>query len=228
MNSKNEIIKKYKKIRKNNLSSEQLFKLNELLLEKTKQIYIDKKFVKVHSNINIKEGRFISSIVKKYKLKKCLEVGMAFGISAMYITNTFPDVSLISIDPFQSTQWKSMGVKLLENTKLNDKHTLIEKKSYIALPELLEKYGEGSFDFIFIDGWHTFDYTLLDFFYADKLLRVGGIIIVDDALHRGVAKFVKYIDTNYPFYKKIKSPKTNVCYQKIKDDDRDWSFHKDF
>jgi hypothetical protein len=24
-------------------------------------------------------------------------------------------------------------------------------------------------DFAFMDGWHTFDYTLLDFFYTDKL-----------------------------------------------------------
>ena len=60
------------------------------------------------------------------------------------------------------------------------------------------------FDFVFIDGWHTFDYTLIDFFYADKLIREGGIIIIDDALHRGVAKFVKYMDTNYKFYKKLK------------------------
>jgi len=92
-------------------------------------------------------------------------------------------------------------------------------KSYEALPELL-KNSEAKFDFIFIDGWHTFDYTLIDFFYADKLLKVGGIIIIDDALHKGVEKSVKYISTNYKFYQKLESPITVACYKKIKEDNR--------
>jgi len=31
-------------------------------------------------------------------------------------------------------------------------------------------------DFAFVDGWHTFDYTLIDFFYIDKILRSGGLV----------------------------------------------------
>jgi hypothetical protein len=27
---------------------------------------------------------------------------------------------------------------------------------------------------VFVDGWHTFDYTLLDLFFADLLTEVGG------------------------------------------------------
>ena len=96
------------------------------------------------------------------------------------------------------------------------------------MPELLED-NEEKFDFIFIDGWHTFDYTLLDFFYADKLLRKGGIIIIDDAKHLGVAKCVRYIDTNYRnFYRKLKSHNTIACYKKIGNDERTWNYHKHF
>ena len=72
-------------------------------------------------------------------------------------------ILLTSIDPFQKTQWNSNGLKLLTNSKLINRHNLIEK-SYEALPELL-KDNKNKFDFIFIDGWHTFDYTLIDFFY---------------------------------------------------------------
>jgi predicted O-methyltransferase YrrM len=46
------------------------------------------------------------------------------------------------------------------------------------LPEL-NKRGV-TIDFVFIDGMHTFDYTVLDLFYADKLLRPGGIICLHD------------------------------------------------
>ena len=88
--------------------------------------------------------------------------------------------------------------------------------------------GDCGLDFIFIDGWHTFDYTLVDFFYADLLVREGGMIIVDDVLHRGVNKFEKYIKTNYGFYKQLNSPKTVGCFKKLRKDDRDWDFHRDF
>jgi len=41
------------------------------------------------------------------------------------------------------------------------RHKLYEKKSYVALPLLIKK--KLKFDFIFIDGFHTFDYTLIFF-----------------------------------------------------------------
>jgi hypothetical protein len=111
--------------------------------------------------------------------------------------------------------------------KLNKRHKLIEKPSYEGLPEVLKK-NKNTFDFIFIDGWHTFDYTLVDFFYSNLLLKVGGTIIIDDALHNGVSAFVKYLDTNYKFYKKIESHETIVIYEKIKEDDRPWNYHVSF
>jgi hypothetical protein len=35
-------------------------------------------------------------------------------------------------------------------------------------------------DFAFVDGWHTFDYTLIDFFLIDKMLRPGGMVAFHD------------------------------------------------
>jgi predicted O-methyltransferase YrrM len=43
------------------------------------------KQIKIHSAIKKEEGANITRIINKYKLKKCLEIGMAFGISAFYI-----------------------------------------------------------------------------------------------------------------------------------------------
>ena len=150
---------------------------------------------------------------------------MAFGISSLYILQN-KNTNLLSIDPFQSTQWNNSGIEIIKNFKFENRHKLIEEKSYIALPELLKK--EEKYDFIFIDGFHTFDYTLIDFFYSDKLLKINGIIIIDDILHNGVKKCINYINTNYEFYKIIHSPITIGCYQKIKEDERKWNFHKDF
>lgn len=56
---------------------------------------------------------------------------------------------------------------------------LIPEPSELALPDLLRKQPE-SFNLIFIDGWHTFDQMMLDMFYANRLVRIGGYIIIDD------------------------------------------------
>jgi len=204
-----------------------------------KQLYENLKLtsVSIQENTNINssikpvEGNFLYNIIHEHKLKRCLEVGMAYGISSMYILLGLKklkkdDIKLDSIDPFQETQWNNFGVKLVKKIKMDKYHKLYEDKSYIILPKLLEKKNE--YDLIFIDGWHTFDYTLLDFFYANLLLRKGGIIVIDDAYHQGVNKCLKYLDSNYKNYKRIKSPSTVGAYEKIGDDNREWSFHVNF
>ena len=188
---------------------------------------MDKNLVKITSEIRYEEGEYIKKTIQNNNFKKCLEIGFANGISAIYILMN-KNTTLISIDPNQKPEWKSEGLKILKKFDLHKNHKLIEKKSFEALPELLKKEGHNSFDFIFIDGWHTFDYTLVDFFYADLLLKIDGIIVIDDALHSGVSKCVNYIDTNYNFYKKLESHKTIACYRKLRNDDRPWNYHKLF
>jgi len=51
-------------------------------------------------------------------------------------------------------------------------------------------------DFAFIDGMHTFDYTLIDFFYIDRLLNAGGVIVFDDLCIPAVNKVCRYALTN--------------------------------
>ena len=195
--------------------------------------YKENKLVKINSAINKIESSFLRKIIKDNKFYLCLEVGMAFGASSLSILLELSNLEnkkkkLISIDPFQKTQWNSMGLNLISETGFSQFHTLIEEKSYIALPKLLETY-ENKFQFIFIDGWHTFDYTLVDFFYADKLLEISGIIVIDDAKHSGVNKCVQYIKTNlYQAYRKLNSPNTVACFKKINHDVKNWNFHKNF
>jgi len=183
----------------------------------------------VRGSVKKQEGDFLYNTILSNKFERCLEVGCAYGISAMYILSALKklgtkNIHLDSIDPNQNTQWNNFGVKLIKSIKMNKFHTLFEDKSYNVLPKLVNK----KYDFIFIDGWHTFDYTLLDFFYSSLILKIGGIIVIDDAYHAGVNKFMKYIDSNYPHFKRITSPSTVCCYKKLSEDTRDWDFHKNF
>jgi len=59
------------------------------------------------------------------------------------------------------------------------------------LPELIER--GVTIDFAFIDGMHTFDYTVIDLFFADKLLRKGGIICIHDMELPSKRKAFRYL-----------------------------------
>lgn len=103
------------------------------------------------------------------------------------------------IDAWQSNYFKNIGVLNLQKAGISN-FELIENLSELALPKLL---AEGrKFDFCFIDGNHTFDHTLIDFFYLNRMMEVGGVIIFDDAGMPAIKKLLRYI-LNYPAYQLI-------------------------
>ncbi|MGH7999576.1 MAG: class I SAM-dependent methyltransferase [Brasilonema sp.] len=142
-------------------------------------------------------GIALKDLIQKYNLEKTLEVGMAYGLSTMFICQAHQDKGIgihTAIDPMQNSVWKSIGLLNVERAGLADKLRFLESCSHEALPQLLTK-GE-KLDFAFIDGSHHFDYTLIDFFYIDKLLQLGGYVVFDDIWMPGIRKVVSYIIRN--------------------------------
>jgi predicted O-methyltransferase YrrM len=124
-----------------------------------------------------------------------LEIGMAFGISSLAILTALRDIDqgckLISIDPHQSTHWSNCGRAAVARAGLSENHEIIEAFDYLALPRLLE--SSLKIDFAYIDGWHTFDYTLLDWWYIDKMLSVDGIVAFNDCGFPAVEKVIQFV-----------------------------------
>ena len=149
------------------------------------------------------EGKFLHRIIADDPtVVRTLEVGCAYGLSSLHICHALagrPGARHTIIDPFQRTQWDGVGISNLARAGI-DFFRLIEKRSEFALPELLGADGEGKFDFVFVDGWHTFDHTLLDGFYATRLLRVGGYLAIDDLLLPPVHRAADYLAL-YPCYR---------------------------
>ena len=65
-------------------------------------------------------------------------------------------------------------------------HNLMAEPDHTAMPKLVER-GE-KFDSLSIDGYHSFDYALIDFFVAGPLLRVGGVIAPHDSSYPAAYK----------------------------------------
>lgn len=158
----------------------------------------------LHSNISRAEGQFLHNLILKNDVRRSIEIGCAYGISSLYICSALARREMSShviIDPYQSTQWHGIGVQNLKRAGFGA-FTLIEKPSEIALPELMR---DGRvFDFAFIDGWHTFDHALVDFFYINVLLAIGGIVVFDDVDYPAVRKLMRYV-SRYPNYRVLDS-----------------------
>jgi predicted O-methyltransferase YrrM len=161
---------------------------------------------KVISQIPAQEGFFLQEIVSEVRPSVSLEVGLAYGVSALFICDALaplPNPRHIVIDPHQfqpsSTHqsYEGMGLHNLRKAAYERLIEFHEAPSYLALPSLVSQGTKV--DFAFIDGWHTFDYALTDFFYVDLLLRPGGVVVIDDTDFASVWKLCRYIVTNLAY-----------------------------
>ena len=151
------------------------------------------------------EGMCLQRMVEAEGVFTTLEIGCAYGLSSMFICDTLarknaPCLHTI-IDPYQSSVFAGSGVKNLEAAGLRC-FELLEEPSELALPRLLK--SGARFDAIFVDGYHTFDQTILDLYYVTKLLRVGGYLALDDCNLPAVNRAARYLLT-YPCYQFVDS-----------------------
>ncbi len=158
----------------------------------------DGRTFKLSSGISVEEANALYRLVRQEEPEVCLEIGMAYGISTLTILTALEQNgrgTLLSVDPYD--QWDSglvVAMHNLDRAGLRPLHKHIRQPSHLALPELL---SEGyQINFCYVDGMHTFDYVLVDCFYCDKLLKVGGIMGFDDAGWRSVWRVIRFLLTH--------------------------------
>lgn len=143
------------------------------------------------------EGDHLYSLVRHLRPLTTVEVGMANGLSTLFIAEALEDNgagSHIAIDPFQATEWRSAGVELIRRAGLSKRVQLRESCSHQALPEV-ERAGLRA-QFVFVDGAHLFDYVLTDFLCIDRILDVGGLVAFDDSDWPAVRSAIRYVLSN--------------------------------
>ncbi|HET7434386.1 MAG TPA: class I SAM-dependent methyltransferase [Thermoanaerobaculia bacterium] len=166
-------------------------------IQRTKRTQLaDGSEVAANSFIPRDECELIYEVIAQSGATRGVETGMAYGISSLCIADALRKNSatsrLVSIDPSQTDGWHGAAIHLLLRAGFTPE--VIEEPSQLALPRLVR---EGQrFDFGFIDGWHTFDHTLIDFFYIDMLLENGGFIVLDDVGYPAINAAVRFILAN--------------------------------
>jgi len=126
-----------------------------------------------------RKGRMLCAIVRSTRAARYLELGTAYGMSALFA-----------------------GLTMQERTEHFALTTVeaIEQQHTIAIAMLRARFGErvdgrlgwsqeslsklatesNSFDFMFHDAGHSYDDYVKDFALAEKILRPGAICLIDD------------------------------------------------
>jgi predicted O-methyltransferase YrrM len=128
-----------------------------------------------------------------------VEVGLAYGSSALAIGEALLAVDAgsplhVIIDPLQATEWSNVGWQTLRSAGLDTIARLILEPSSMALPRLV---AEGlTAEAAFVDGNHRFHEVFVDLYFLRKIVRPGGIIVLDDHWWPSVRAAARYLELN--------------------------------
>jgi predicted O-methyltransferase YrrM len=132
-------------------------------------------------------------------VRTVVEVGLAYGSSALAIGEALvtvgsPDPRHIVIDPFQEQAYSNVGWDLLCSAGLDEIAGLITAPSSLALSRLVTEGVVA--DAAFVDGSHRFHEVFVDLYFLRKIVRPGGLIVLDDDWTPSVRKAVRYYERN--------------------------------
>jgi predicted O-methyltransferase YrrM len=146
-----------------------------------------------------RDGDALRDLLVAERVATIIEVGLAYGSSALAIGEALLTVGAprprhVIIDPLQATAWANVGWRLLRSARLDAIARLLPQPSSLALPQLLT---EGFIaDAAFVDGSHRFHEVFIDLYFLRKLVRPGGIVVLDDLWWPSVATAARYFELN--------------------------------
>lgn len=177
--------------------------------------------------VSIKQhtGQLIYETIRYNGIKNSLETGLAYGVSTLFACQAIKDnggQKHIAIDFTEEKIWHNIGIKNIKKANLQNYFIFENGKSCDILPKIQTEIG-----FAFIDGGHVFDEVLLDFYYIDRLMSVGGYILFHDDWIKSVQKVINFVLKNR--YYSLPNSNINTCLiRKEAEDNRNWDNFVEF
>ena len=142
------------------------------------------------------QGEALRDLAIAEGAERTIEVGLALGISALFLCQALLPRGgrHMAIDPFQTESWNGAGLRTLRDAGVEGLVEVIEEESQLALPRLVAESRE--FDLAFVDGDHRFEGVFLDLYFMSRLVRPGGLVVVDDMWMPAVRTAVAYVEKN--------------------------------
>jgi predicted O-methyltransferase YrrM len=142
------------------------------------------------------QGEALRDLAISEGAERTIEIGLALGMSALFLCEAVLDRGgrHVAIDPFQAESWNGAGLRTLREAGVEELVEVIEEESQLALPRLVAEGRE--FDFAFVDGDHRFEGVFLDLYFMTRLVKPGGLVVVDDMWMPSVRMAVAYVERN--------------------------------
>jgi len=155
-------------------------------MEKQTEEYMQKATL-LHGEGSIIEPQieFLQELLKGHgEILRIGETGFNLGISAATFLGARPDIMVVSFDwlRYPNTECYPpplMAKRIIDGT-FPGQHTLIVGDSQETLPAFRNLIASNFFDMLFIDGGHIWPVPYNDIINLFPLLKVGGLIVVDD------------------------------------------------
>jgi predicted O-methyltransferase YrrM len=147
-------------------------------------------------SVEREQGEALRDLAAAEGASQTIEVGLALGMSALFLCQAVLERGgrHVAIDPYQEESWSGAGLRTLREAGVDDRVEVIEEESQLALPRLIQDGRE--FDFAFVDGDHRFEGVFLDLYFMTRLVRPGGVVVVDDMWMPAVRLAVAYVERN--------------------------------
>lgn len=132
--------------------------------------------------ISPEQGAFMAWLVRLIGARRCLEVGVFTGYSSLTVALALPqDGTLLACDV--NEEWTAVARRYWERANVASKITLELRPAIETLDQRLAAGEAGTYDFAFVDADKE---SYLDYYERClRLLRVGGVLVVDNTLWSG-------------------------------------------
>lgn len=149
-------------------------------LRKLRELSIDHKYGEMTTPIE--EGNLLTMLVRALDAKKVIDVGVFTGCSAFSMALGLAEGGKVVACEI-SDEFTSLGRPYWEEGGVAEKIDLRLQPAAQTLQELIDNGEAGTFDLVFIDA--NKDQYPEYYQFGVTLLRVGGILVVDNALLDG-------------------------------------------
>tara|TARA_Y100000034_G_scaffold20580_1_gene23549 strand:- start:6749 stop:7477 length:729 start_codon:yes stop_codon:yes gene_type:complete len=153
----------------------------------------------IKGSIRTCEAQTLYSIIRENKYKNIIDIGTGPGFSAMYFAQALKDEHIEDgkVETIDITL-NEVPVNLINKFDLNDFVSFNNGSSTDILPSFKFRSDVQYWDFVLIDGEHSYEQSKIDFENAYELIRTGGCIAFHDVYPRpanspGVRDFIDTI-----------------------------------
>ena len=172
-------------------------------------------------------SEYLYRTVRQLKPHRTVEVGLAWGASSTAICAALRDnengARATIMDPHQDLSggphtYHGVGLQALDRYGLKHLVDFHQERSDWVLAHLA--HDGHRIQFGFIDGDHRLDPTFVDFYFIDRMLDVGGIVVFDDFQFPAIQSVIAHVIGNLHYELITCPPSRLAALKKVKADDR--------